>query len=97
MLRSLVLGLGLLLLFGSALSALWGDLGSTLWLLAAGFLLTVGTAFERVLYKPVLTDRPGQGWISTGERFVDPETNQTVEIFYNRASGERRYVAAAGR
>jgi hypothetical protein len=94
MLRIAVTGLGIALLIGGALSAMSHLPGLTFWLLVMGGAITVGTVFERVLYKPVLSDRPGRGWTNTGERFVDPETGETVDVFYNAASGERRYVAA---
>lgn len=94
MLRVAVVSLGIALLIGGALAATAHLPGLTLWLLVLGGALTVGTVFERVLYKPVVSDRPGRGWTNTGERFVDPETGETVDVFYNAVSGERRYVVA---
>ncbi len=33
-----------------------------------------------------------QGWQSTGEQFVDPETGKLIRVTYNPDTGERRYV-----
>jgi hypothetical protein len=38
----------------------------------------------------------GEGpWEPTGERFVDPESGQAMQVLYNPRTGERRYEAAA--
>jgi hypothetical protein len=97
MLRGLILAIGILMLVAGAASAVARVLPVTLWLLAGGILLTVGTAFERIFYKPVERNAPGVGWTRTGERFVDPDSGQTVDVFYNAGSGERRYVKAQSR
>jgi hypothetical protein len=34
---------------------------------------------------------PGGSWVPTGERFVDPASGETTEVWMNRASGERQY------
>ena len=97
MLRGVILGVGILMLLAGAAGALSGHWPAALWLLATGLLLTIGTAFERIIYKPVDRQGPGAGWTRTGERFVDPESGETVDVFYNAASGERRYVKAGSR
>lgn len=53
-------------------------------LLAAGFL--VGPRYGREL------PEPPEGYISTGERFVDPTTKRTVEVFQHPSTGHRVYV-----
>jgi hypothetical protein len=53
----------------------------------------VGTLLERVVYKPLLREKPGGGWVKTAERFIDPDTGQPVDVFYNPTSGERQYVS----
>jgi hypothetical protein len=53
----------------------------------------VGSLFERVRYKKLENENPGPGWQETQERFIDPETNECVTVFFNPTNGERRYVA----
>lgn len=60
--------------------------------IGAGIVL-VALLFENRRYKRVLDVAPGPDWQETEERFVDPETGQTVTVFFNAATGERRYVA----
>ena len=55
--------------------------------------ITAGLAFERQRYKANHPDRPGPGWTRTAERFTDPATGDTVRVYFNPATGERRYVA----
>lgn len=59
--------------------------------LGLGGLIVLGIVFERWRYRPNET-RPGAGWQPTGERFEDPQTGKTVQVFYDPRSGERRYV-----
>ena len=63
--------------------ALWGAL--QLLVVLAGFL------FERTRYKPLDTTPP-PGFVATGERFVDPATGVPVQVWFDAARGERRYV-----
>jgi hypothetical protein len=60
--------------------------------LGLGVLILLGTLFERWRYRPN-DARPAAGWEPTGERFEDPQTGKTVEVFYDPRSGERRYVS----
>lgn len=92
MLRSAVLAVGVLMLAAGVVVAGF-SLPGALWLLIAGGVITAGTLLERVIYKPLLREKPGTGWVKTAERFVDPDSGQTVDVFYNPTSGERRYVA----
>src|ERR1700744_6133257 len=57
------------------------------------FLLIIGLVFERWRYKPLAGRAPGLGWNATDERFLDPETGKMVTVYFNAATGERRYVA----
>ena len=60
-----------------------------------GILLILGTLFERWRYRGEegRSDDPGgRRWQSTGERFTDPTTGKIVEVMYDPATGERRYV-----
>ena len=59
-----------------------------------GALMVFGLLFERFVYKPIRTDAPGPGWDLTQETFQDPVSGQTVSVWYNRTTGERRYVAS---
>ncbi|WP_157216060.1 hypothetical protein [Flavisphingomonas formosensis] len=77
-----------LLAFVAILCAMGSPLYGLLIMLAAVTLLLV---YERRRYKP-LADRPPSGWRPTGERFVDPETNQPVEVWNDPVTGERSYV-----
>lgn len=61
-----------------------------------GILLILGTLFERWRY---IQSDEGRGneasdkrWKSTGERVTDPTTGKIVEVMYDPATGERRYV-----
>jgi hypothetical protein len=93
MLRLAVLVLGIALLIAGVIALGYGAPATPLWLLAVGGVITVGTLGERVLYKPLLRKKPGPGWVKTTERFVDPESGRTVDVFYEPSSGERQYVS----
>ena len=92
MLRSAVLAAGVLMLAAGIIIA-GLSLPGALWLLIAGGVITAGTLLERVIYKPLLRERPGTGWVKTAERFIDPDSGKPVDVFYNPSSGERQYVA----
>lgn len=82
-----------MLIVGAACLAL-GPIAPAIWLFAIGGMILAGTLFERAFYKPVRSEMPlGPGWARTKERFIDPETGKTVEVFYNATSGERQYVS----
>ena len=92
MLRAVLLvAAGALALLGVTL-LLRGQLGAGAYALGMGALIVLGTAFERWRYRPQ-QGRPGAGWEATGERFEDPQTGRTVQVFYDPRSGERRYVS----
>ena len=56
-------------------------------------ILLLALLFERYVYKPIRSEPPGPGWNRTAEKFVDPRSGQTVVVYYNPRTGERRYVA----
>jgi predicted membrane metal-binding protein len=56
-------------------------------------ILLVGLLIERWRYKKLTAAPPGLGWQTTGERFLDPETEKLVTVYFNPATGERRYIA----
>jgi hypothetical protein len=39
---------------------------------------------------------PGPDWQKTDERFVDPRSGETLEVWFHPRSGERAYVRARG-
>lgn len=97
MLRAAVLLVGILMLGGGILAFARGSPGAGIYLSPIGLFLLLGTAFERVLYKPASEDLPGPGWTDTGERTIDPGTGKTIAVYFNAASGERRYVSQGRR
>jgi hypothetical protein len=60
--------------------------------LGLGGLIVLGIVFERWRYRPN-QPQPGAGWEPTGERFQDPQSGKTLQVFYDPRSGERRYVS----
>ena len=59
----------------------------TIW----GLVLLLAVVFERWRYRQ--REKTGGGeWQATEERFVDPETGRLMQVFYQPATGERRYV-----
>jgi hypothetical protein len=91
-LRTVVLGVGVLMLAAGIIVA-GLSLSGALWLLIVGGVITAGTLLERAIYKPLLREKPGAGWVKTAERFIDPDTGQPVDVFYNPSTGERQYVS----
>lgn len=81
------------LAFAAALAGLWPE-GRDSWAPAVVTgIVFLGIAFENFRYKRLRRDVPGPGWETTGERFVDPETGESVTVWFDPASGERRYVS----
>lgn len=57
-----------------------------------GALIFFSLVYERVRYKPVESAAPGPDWTQTPERFVDDETGETVTVWLEPGTGERKYV-----
>jgi len=94
LLRAGLLVFGGIMLAAAAFGALFGcRLGAVIPLALWGAILAGGVLIERWRYQPLTDDRPGRDWQATPERFVDPETGRLVTVFFNSATGERRYVA----
>jgi cell division protein FtsW (lipid II flippase) len=91
-LRTAVVALGVLLL-AAALAGATSRLIAALRLALAGLVLVGAVALERWRYKRLREEAPGGHSIATDERFIDPESGKRVTVFYDPASGERRYVA----
>ncbi len=55
--------------------------------------IVLGTLYERFHYRgsAKAADRRG-GWSQTQERFRDEESGALVTVWFNAATGERRYV-----
>ena len=91
MLRIAVLAFAALLSAIGVFLMLKGVTGPGVQALGIGIVIILGTLFERWRYTQ--SGRPLNGrWQATGERFADPTTGKEVEVFYDPASGERRYV-----
>ena len=61
-------------------------------LLLPATVLALGCLLEQWRYRRVARDPPGEEWTRTEERFVDPETGRLTVVYYNPATGGRRYV-----
>jgi hypothetical protein len=83
---------GGLLAAAGLLTVIWCSLGVSLRLAVPGLLLLLGLVFERWRYKRIADRPPGRDWVPTDERFIDPESGKPVTVFYQPATGERRYV-----
>jgi len=57
-----------------------------------GCLIAAAVLVERHRYRA--RNAAGSGWQATDERFIDPESGQPVQVFYNPSTGERRYEPA---
>ena len=55
-------------------------------------LLLVGTVWERVHYKRLMSAAPGSRFHPTAERFQDPTTGEPVTVYADPNTGERAYV-----
>ena len=93
MLRRVLFSAGLVSLAASAYFALSGQYPEALWLLLNGVMLSAGTVFERWRYGKT-SHTPPINWQRTGERFLDPHSGQLTDVYYNPATGERRYVSS---
>ncbi len=91
MLRVAVLGLAVGAIAGGAILLIEGHRIPGIYLVLVGVAVCLGIRFERWRYRPH-QGRPDALWQRTGERFEDPQSGKTVEVFYDPRSGERRYV-----
>lgn len=91
MLRLLLLGFACLLTIFGIVFGLTGEKGGwsmTMW----GVVLLVAVLCERWRYQR-REDAAGSGeWQETGERYVDPESGRLMQVLYQPATGDRRYV-----
>jgi hypothetical protein len=92
--RTIVFLLGLAFAGGALAAAALGCGLAVAGLAIWAVILLGGLAVERWRYKRLGAAPPGPGWQPTGERFVDPASGRRVTVYFNPATGERRYVAA---
>lgn len=93
MLRAIVIALGI----GFVGAGVWVAAVTPAWPVAIecavfGLLILAGTFLERQ-YRSRRFAR-GDGWETTGERFVDPTTGELTQVRYNARTGERSYDPA---
>jgi hypothetical protein len=81
-----------LLAVALVVAAAGGPIPFVVWSGLLGLILTAGIAFERGRYTANSARRPGADWVATDERFLDPASGETVTVFYQPVTGERRYV-----
>ncbi|MBO9714018.1 hypothetical protein [Sphingomonas sp.] len=92
MLRNVVAALSILWLAGTVV---WAAEDPAAWpMVCMAALFTAGIWLERFYYRGSASGRGGGAWSETGERFVDTESGRMVTVWYNGATGERRYVEA---
>lgn len=84
--------------FALVAAGLLGVCGIVLWSFGGGLFLLIFAAVVVVtaLLEPVYglaNGKPhGAGWRSTDERFIDPESGKLVTVWFDSATGQRRYV-----
>ena len=65
--------------------------------IVAGVVL-IWLAFRSDGYKrDPLEAPPGPDWERTGERFTDPQSGETLDVWYRPRNGERAYVRVRSR
>jgi hypothetical protein len=97
MLRTSLLAAGGVLIAAAVLAS-FVHVEAAIPLAFTGAVLVLAILFEHHVYKPAEPGPPGPNWRPTRERFIDPSSGETVEVFTNPRTGERRYVSrGAGR
>ena len=93
MLRAIVTGAAMVLL-AVAIIGIAIEPASWPMLLMAG-VLALGVLAERVGYRGAEQGGNDADWEETAERFRDEASGQPVVVWFNRRTGERRYVDQA--
>jgi hypothetical protein len=72
-----------------------GCLASFFWIAVPAALVLAWLLFRSGGYKRRPLDAPpGRDWMFTGERFVDPQSGELIEVWLEPRTGERAYVRA---
>lgn len=90
MLRNVVLALGLAWLAVGLRLTLADAAGWPMLIFPA--IIVAGIVFERVNYRGNASDTTDPNWQPTNERFLDEATGRPITVWFNAATGERRYV-----
>lgn len=70
-------------------------IGLMIWLGIIVLIALVWLLFRKGGYKRVALDAPpGPQWVQTEERFVDPSSGETLDVWFDPSNGERAYVRA---
>ena len=70
-------------------------IGFAIWLGVIALVFLIWFVFRPGGYKREPLDAPpGPGWVKTEERFVDPSSGETLDVWFHPPSGERAYVRA---
>jgi hypothetical protein len=65
------------------------------WIAVPAAIVLIWLRFRSGGYKRQPLDAPPRGdWTFTGERFVDPQSGELLEVWFCARSGERAYVRA---
>ena len=68
-------------------------IGIVVWCGIVALLVLIWALFRKGGYKRQPLDaRPGPDWQPTDERFVDPGSGETLDVWFHPPSGERAYV-----
>ena len=71
--------------------------GFAIWLGGLMLVVLVWFLFRKGGYKRTPLDAPpGPDWVRTEERFVDPSSGATLEVWFHPPSGDRAYVRTRG-
>jgi hypothetical protein len=90
--RRTLMAIAVLLMAGGVMLLITGYRAPGSNLLVTGSVLLVVLVFERWRYRG---PAGGGRWRATDERFEDPESGEVIEVQFDPATGQRRYVKAA--
>ncbi|WP_295633702.1 hypothetical protein [Novosphingobium sp.] len=66
--------------------------------LIIGSLIVIGSVLleRRYRNRPATDGLPADRWTATGERFIDSESGEAMQVWVDSLTGERRYLPATG-